>query len=160
MIQPLSHTYSDLDKRKEYNNNIETVPARFKDYYLPGQKILIKMFKFTKQTTTANGVINAKMLEKVSEGGRPTAKLDQFVYQNRGVIVYTSPEAQKFIKENFEQPEKFTPGAIVWMDPKYMNNTFFHSPEHPIQEDHDYVIVHPNHLQNIEPTTLEIKFTL
>lgn len=157
-IKPLEVSfYSDLKERQEYNDTINKIPSRFKDYYLPN-KILVRLFKFTNHTTTEGGVITPKMVDRHTEGGRPKAMLDKVVYQNRGIVVYISPEIKKKIEEDFEYAEKFKEGAIVWVDPKTITNPFLHSPEHPIQMDTDFILANPHMIQNIESDTLPIEF--
>lgn len=154
-----SEHYSDLPQRKEYNNNINTVPAKFEEGTFVGTKILVKMFKFEKHTTSSGGVIDVKLIDKETDGGRPTAPLDTVVHQNRAIIVALSPDTAKHIEEHFPATaDKFQQGAIVWLDHRALTTPFIHSPEYPVQDSFDYFLITPGQVQFIEEGKYEINF--
>lgn len=154
-----SEHYSDLPQRKEYNNNINQVPSKFKEGTFIGNKLLVKMFKFEKHTTSSGGVIDVKLIDRESEGGRPIAPLDTVLHQNRAIIIAVSPDTATHIEEHFPNTkEHIQAGAIVWIDPKTLTMPFIHSPEYPVQDSLDYFLITPGQIQFIEEGKYEINF--
>jgi hypothetical protein len=155
-----SRTYSDIEDRLEYNSKINEYPIELEDAYLFGEKgILVKLFRFTEHTTTKGGLINVRFSERATDGGRKMPKIDDFKYQARGVIHRITPEAKAYIEENFseETAKKFQVGATVWIHPEHGMNPrsqFLYSRIHPVVDDPDFLMLHPNHVDAIENNDL------
>jgi hypothetical protein len=154
-----TNTYSDLDERLAHNENIQQVPSYFKNVSLIGTKgLLVKLFKFTEHTTTKGGLITQKYKTHIKDSGKMGVNLDDFLYQARGIIVSISPEAQKFINENFEEEtrKKFVPGATVWVNPSTgvsPHNQFLYDRTHPVVESIDYLVLNPTSIDGFEDAT-------
>jgi hypothetical protein len=154
-----TNTYSDLEDRLAYNEDIQVVPEYFKDITLIGVKgVLTKMYKFTEHTTTRGGLVTQKYKNYIKDSGKAGASLDDFLYQARGIIVSVSPEAKKFINDTFaeETAKKIVPGTTIWISPSSgvsPNNQFLYDREHPVVEQIDYLVIHPNHIDAIEEST-------
>lgn len=154
-----NNTFSDLDDRISYNENINHVPESFKNIQLLGSRgILVKMYKFTKHTTSRGGLITQKYKSYTKDSGKPGVNLDDFLYQARAVIVHMSPEAKKVIKDTFEPEtaDKLVVGTTVWIHPGNgvsPNNQFLFDREHPVVEQIDYLVIHPSHIEAVETST-------
>jgi len=160
-------TYSDLEERLAYNENIQVVPNYFKDIMILGPKgVLVKMYKFTEHTSTRGGLVTQKYKDYLKDSGSHGASLDDFLYQARGIIISISPEAQKYINETLseEAAAKLKPGTTVWLHPGNgvnPNNQFLYDRVHPVVEQIDYLTLHPNHIDAVELSTpvKEIEYT-
>lgn len=154
-----ANTYSDLEERLNYNENIQEVPQSFQDISLMGVKgVLVKMYKFTEHTTTRGGLVTQKYKAYIKDSGKAGANLDDFLYQARGIIVSISPEAKKYIDDTYakETADKITPGTTIWISPSTgvsPNNQFLYDRIHPVVEQIDYLVIHPNHIDAVEHAT-------
>lgn len=152
-------SYSDLEERKAYNESINVIPESFKGIKLIGPKgVLVRLYKFTEHTSTKGGLVTQKYKNYTKDSGRAGVTLDDFVYQARAMVVSVSPEAQKYINDNWEKDnvEAFKPGTTVWIHPGNgvsPSNQFLYDRTHPVVEEIDYLILHPNHIEAIEAET-------
>ena len=137
---------ADQKSREEYNEQINKILPQFKDLELTSPHVVVKLFKYDSQTTTASGVINPRQVEKYSDSGKVGAKLDNVEFKPVALVVKVSPKAAELFTDN---KVSISPGEVVWIDPKAVGqNTVLLTDRVNIKPTFEgYVKLHPSQIE-------------
>lgn len=96
-------------ERDEHNVSIMKINPKIEQGTLPGNIMLVRLFKFEFETETEGGLIVPKFKNYETDGGRWASKIDQLVWQARGVVVKHGTKMED------EDKEQMPVGSIVWV---------------------------------------------
>lgn len=144
---------AENDARIAYNNNIHEIPDVIKEGGKPGDVLLVRLYKFHYDKDKEGAVIVPKFKIKTSDSGRQTARLDDFVYQSRGVILKIGG-AVDLDKWKTDKGETLKIGDTVWINQRGINasNQFLSERGTPVVEFTGMLEVSPAHIQLVEKT--------
>lgn len=106
--------FTDEKVRKQYNETINILPKELKSKTITGSNILVRLFQFETMNTTKNGVIDPNFIDKYSEDGKVSSKLDKIRYRPQAVVVQVGEGAKKYFEGNWTTP--LVPGDIIDLD--------------------------------------------
>jgi len=130
--------------RKEYNANVTNIADEIKALNFVGNVVLVKLYQFELDSITTSGIIIPKYKNKQSDGERPTAVLDDFKYQHRGVLHAIGTDCTAFTKKDL--------GKTVWLSERSVSPTFqfLHKREVPVVDFEGYLLMSPALVQATE----------
>lgn len=132
----------ELALKKEWNDNILTLPEGMENFTIMGDNYLVRLKKFEKETTTEYGVLNTKFIETTTDSGRPDARPDDFPFSTESVIVQVSPQLQN---------PTYKVGDTVWINPQVVRpgNRFLHDRSVPALDWEGILKVREDYIEGI-----------
>lgn len=153
VIQLSSNNFLNEEKagREAYNRNLMDIHENIKSGTLPGNRILIRLFKFEFDTTTEGGLIIPKFKKYETDGGRLASKIEEIKWQPRGVVVKLGDDMTEGDRNRYKV------GDIVWIPLSSMmsGTEFFEERDTPAASFNGYILLNPGTIQFIESTRYE-----
>lgn len=114
--------FTDLKERKHYNKTIHIVPLQLKNKRIIGNQILVRLFKFDQESVTKHGVLDPNFVDKYSEEGKVSSKLDKINWRPEAVVIQISGGAKKHMEEHWPSEDVLEVGSVIDLDRTALND--------------------------------------
>lgn len=134
-----------LEERKRHNQKmISSTPREIRYGTLLGDQVIVKCFYYELEASeTENGIIEPVYKITSSDGNKIVATLDDYPFQDRGVVV---------AKGEGPTASKLEIGQIVWINHRYgVNSDLLIERDKPVTKPHGYKLIPASSIELVEP---------
>lgn len=121
------------------------------DYKIIGNKILIQLTLAPKLNEAKEGdLLQPQFKAFETEGGKPSAKLNENEYLYKGTILQIPKGAEEYITEHIKEELKL--GDIVWVNPMSLreSSVFLPTRQGKVISSEGHFRIHPSEIEAIE----------